>query len=185
MEKPWNRCRKGRNSIRCRSLLTSQSDGPSTSVAATKRHRNSLGELLELDANYPVTYWILGLVLRKTGSYELAIAEGEKGVKLSNGSALDERLLAQILGSAGATEALEILDDLDGKLAKQKYVGRPASSPESISAWGKTTAHFEYLDKSYEEHSHWLIYLHIDPSMDALRDNLRFQDLLQRVGLPH
>ena len=42
----------------------------------------------------------------------------------------------------------------------------------------------EYLEKSYEEHSHWLIYLHIDPSMDELRDDLRFQDLLKRVGLP-
>jgi hypothetical protein len=42
----------------------------------------------------------------------------------------------------------------------------------------------EYLEKSYEEHSHWLIYLHIDPSMDGLRDNPGFQDLLRRVGLP-
>ena len=42
----------------------------------------------------------------------------------------------------------------------------------------------EYLEKCYEEHSHWLIYLHLDPSMDSLRDNPRFQDLLRRIGLP-
>jgi hypothetical protein len=40
------------------------------------------------------------------------------------------------------------------------------------------------LEKAYEEHSNWLIYLHIDPSMDGLRDDPRFQDLLRRVGLP-
>jgi hypothetical protein len=39
------------------------------------------------------------------------------------------------------------------------------------------------LEKCYEEHSHWLIYLHIDPSMDALRDNQGFQGLLRRIGL--
>src|SRR5437762_8248338 len=35
-----------------------------------------LRRTIELDPNYPVTYWILGLVLRKTSSYELAITEG-------------------------------------------------------------------------------------------------------------
>src|SRR4029077_4922942 len=43
---------------------------------------------VELDANYPMTYWILGLLLRKLGRYEEAIAEGEKSVMLSGGSPL-------------------------------------------------------------------------------------------------
>jgi hypothetical protein len=42
----------------------------------------------------------------------------------------------------------------------------------------------EYLEESYREHSPWLVYLHIDPSMDDLRNDPRFQDLLRRVGLP-
>jgi hypothetical protein len=42
----------------------------------------------------------------------------------------------------------------------------------------------EYLEKSFEEHSHWLIYLHLDPGMDGLRSDPRFLELLQRVGLP-
>src|SRR6266446_2374380 len=77
---------------------------------------------IELDPNYPVTYWILGLVLRKTSSYELAITEGERGVKLSGGSPLMRAALAHTLGTAGRTkEAFQMLDDLT-KLAKQKYV---------------------------------------------------------------
>src|SRR5882757_4085272 len=81
-----------------------------------------LRRTIELDPNYPVTYWILGLVLRKTGCYELAIAEGEKGVKLSGGSPLMNAALAHTLGTAGRKkEATQILDELTN-LAKQKYV---------------------------------------------------------------
>jgi len=136
-----------------------------------------------LEPNYPVTYWSLGLLLRKTGHYELAIAEGEKGVKLSGGSPLIRAALAHTFGTAGrTTEARQILDDLT-KLAKQKYVAPYVFAGIHIGL-GENDRAIEYLEKSYEEHSHWLIYLHVDPGMDALRDHPRFQDLLRRVGLP-
>jgi eukaryotic-like serine/threonine-protein kinase len=142
-----------------------------------------LRRTVDLDPNYPVTYWILGLLLRKTGCYELAITEGEKGVKLSGGSPLMRAALAHTLGTAGRTkEALGMLHDLT-KLAKQKYVA-PYFFAGIHVGLGENDRAIEHLEKSYEEHSHWLIYLHIDPSMDNLRDNQGFQGLLRRVGLP-
>ena len=142
-----------------------------------------LRRTVELDPNYPVTYWILGLLLRKTRCYELAITEGEKAVKLSGGSPLMRAALAHTFGTAGRTEeAFQILDELT-KLAKTKYVAPYFFAGIHIGL-GENDRAIEYLEKSYEEHSHWLIYLRIDPSMDGLRDNPRFQDLLRRVGLP-
>jgi TolB-like protein/tetratricopeptide (TPR) repeat protein len=142
-----------------------------------------LRRTLELDPNYPVTYWILGLLLRKTGHYELAIREGEKGVKLSGGSPLLRAALAHTLAAAGRTkEALQTLDDLK-KLAKQRYVS-PYFFAGIHVGLGEDDCAIEYLEKAYEERSHWLIYLHIDPSMDSLRYHARFQDLLRRVALP-
>jgi len=142
-----------------------------------------LRRTVELDPNYPVTYWILGLVLRKTGRYELAIAEGENGVKLSGGSPLMLAALAHTLGTAGNTkEAIQILNDLT-TLAKQKYVAPYFFAGIHIGL-GEIDRAIECLEKSYREHSHWLIYLHMDPSMDALREDRRFQDLLRRVNLP-
>jgi len=142
-----------------------------------------LRRTIELDPNYPVTYWILGLVLRKTGNYKQAIAEGERAVKLSGGSPLMRAALAHTCGPAGRTkEAFEMLEDLK-KLATQKYVA-PYFFAGIHVGLGEHDRAIEYLEKSYEEHSHWLIYLHIDPSMDGLRDNPRFQNLLRRVGLP-
>jgi len=142
-----------------------------------------LRRTVELDPNYPVTYWILGLLLRKTGCYELAITEAEKAVKLSVGSPLMRAALAHTLGAAGRTkEALQVLDDLTA-LAKQRYIA-PYFFAGIHVGLGENDRAIEYLEKSYEEHSHWLIYLHMDPSMDGLRDNPRFNDVLRRVGLP-
>src|SRR5262249_14092504 len=91
--------------------------------------------------------------------------------------------LAQTLGAAGkASEARQILEDLT-KLATQKYVA-PYFIAGIHVGLGEDGRAMECLEKAWEEHSHWLIYLHIDPSMDGLRENPRFQDLLRRVGLP-
>jgi eukaryotic-like serine/threonine-protein kinase len=151
-----------------------------------RRYDDAIEQLrrtVEFDPNYPVTYWILGLLLRKLGHYELAIAEGEKGVKLSGGSPLMSAALAQTFATAGRKKkAIRILDDL-AKLTKQKYVAPYFFAGIHIGL-GEDDHAIEYLEKSYEEHSHWLIYLHIDPSMDGLRSNPRFQNLLRRVGLP-
>ena len=137
----------------------------------------------ELDPNYPVANWVLGLVLRKMGRFDEAIAEGEKGVRASGGSPLIRASLAQSFGAAGKTkEARKILDDLT-ILAKQKYVA-PYFLAGIYVGLGDEERATEFLEKSYEEHSHWLIYLHLDPGMDGLRSNLRFQELLRRVGLP-
>jgi serine/threonine protein kinase/Tfp pilus assembly protein PilF len=151
-----------------------------------RRYDEALEQLLqtvELDPNYPVTYWILGQLYRTMGRYDLAITEGEKGVNLSGGSPLMRAALAHSYGKAGRRkEALEILDDLTN-LAKCKYVAPHFFAGIHIGL-GENAGALEYLEKSYEDHSHWLIYLHIDPSMDDLRQDPRFQDLLKRVGLP-
>jgi tetratricopeptide (TPR) repeat protein len=151
-----------------------------------RRYDEAIEQLLrtvELDPNYPVTYWILGLLYRITGRYELAITAGEKGVNLSGGSPLMRAALAHTYGMSGrAKEARQVLDDLT-KLAKHKYVAPHFLAGIHIGL-GENDGAIEYLEKSYEEHSHWLLYLHIDPSMDALRSNPRFQDLLRRIGLP-
>jgi len=142
-----------------------------------------LHRTIELDPNYPVTYWILGLILRKLGRYDQAIAEGEKSVKFSGGSPMLTAALAQTLATAGRKkEAIQLLDELT-QLAKQKYVA-PCFFAGIHLGLGESDRAIECLEKSFDEHSHWLIYLHIDPSMDALRPDPRYQDLLRRIGLP-
>jgi serine/threonine protein kinase/tetratricopeptide (TPR) repeat protein len=145
--------------------------------------RRQLLQSVELDPNYPVPYWVLGRIYRSIGRYDLAIAEGEKAAKLSGGSPLMRAALAHSYAKAGRRdEALEILDDLS-KLAERQYVAPHFFAGIHIGL-GQNQKALDFLEKSYEDHSHWLLYLHIDPSMDALRDEPRFQHLLRQVGLP-
>jgi TolB-like protein/Tfp pilus assembly protein PilF len=142
-----------------------------------------LTRTVDLEPHYPVTHWILGLLLRKMGRYEQAITEGEKGVKLSGGSPLMSAALAQTFAEAGKRElAIQILDDLT-RLTELRYIA-PYFFAGIYTGLGEGDRAIEYLEKCYEEHSHWLIYLHMDPGMDGLRSDPRFQDLLRRVGLP-
>jgi tetratricopeptide (TPR) repeat protein len=151
-----------------------------------RRYDDAVDQLLrtaELDPNYPVTYWILGLLYRITGRYESAVAAGEKAVNLSGGSPLMRAALAHTYGKSGrAKDALQVFDDLS-ELANHKYVAPHFFAGIHIGL-GDSDRAIECLEKSWDERCHWLIYLHLDPSMDDLRGNPRFQDLLRRAGLP-
>jgi eukaryotic-like serine/threonine-protein kinase len=152
----------------------------------SRRYDEAIEQLrrtVDLDPNYPVTYWILGLLLRKMCRYEIAVSEGKKGVTLSGGSPLIRAALAQSLGTAGRTkEARQILDELT-ELAGQKYVA-PYFLAGICVGLGENARAIEYLEKCYEEHSHWLIYLHLDPSMESIRNTPGVQSILRRIGLP-
>jgi len=142
-----------------------------------------LRRTIELDPHYPVTYWVLGLVLRKVGRLEEATAEAEKSVALSGGGPIMRAALAQTLAVAGEqTRANQILDELL-ELSRQKYVS-PYFLAGTYLGLGQQDRAMEYLENAYQDQSHWLLYLHLDPSMDALRPTPRFQGLLRRVGLP-
>ena len=89
--------------------------------------------------------------------------------------------LAYTFAAAGRKEeAHQILRDLT-ELAKQEYV-TPYFFAGVHVGLGENERAIEYLERCFQEHSHWLIYLHLDPSLDALRDEPSFQDLLQQVA---
>ena len=48
---------------------------------------------------------------------------------------------------------------------------------------GEKDKALEWLQKSYEDRSAYLVYLNVEPIWDSLRSDPRFTDLLQRMRL--
>ena len=51
------------------------------------------------------------------------------------------------------------------------------------AALGNKEKAFSALEKAYEEHDSYLVRLKVDPAMDPLRADPRFEQLLHRMGL--
>jgi DNA-binding winged helix-turn-helix (wHTH) protein/TolB-like protein/Flp pilus assembly protein TadD len=138
-------------------------------------------EILKLDPNAFPALRYRGLAYEQKRMYPEAIADFQKGVKLS-GSPLMLALLGHAYAASGQREAaqkvLNELNDLQGR----RYV-----SPYTIAAiyagLGEKDQAFKWLDKAEEVRDIWLMNLKVDPVFTALRSDPRFPDLLVRTRL--
>ncbi len=52
------------------------------------------------------------------------------------------------------------------------------------AALGEADAAFEWLEKAYERRELTFTWIRVVPSLDPIRSDPRFQDLLRRIGFP-
>jgi tetratricopeptide (TPR) repeat protein len=113
--------------------------------------------------------------------YEQALATFEKAVNLENLSPA-VALLGYGYAMAGETEkSKEVLDRLLEQ-STEHYVS-PYDIARMYVAWGDKDEAFTWLHRSFTERSEWMTMLKINPELDSLRDDPRFEVLLRRVGL--
>ena len=146
---------------------------------AIEQHQKTI----EMDANFPLSHIFLGMAYAAEKDYVKAIPEARKAVELSGGSSsIVESNLAYIYATAGhRDQALKILAKLS-EPSQQKRV-TPVAFAVIYAGLGDKDHAFEWLEKAYEEGSLWNIYLLLEPTVDNLRSDSRFSDLLRRVGL--
>ena len=142
-----------------------------------------LQKVAELDPNFYVAYWGLGLCLEQRGDASGAIAQFEKALALKQES--NPNVLAS-LGHAYAlanrrSDALRVLERL-AALATTRYVPSYYAATVQIGL-GEPGKAMALLEKSYAERSTLLGYLKMDPRFDPLRRESAFQALLSRIGL--
>jgi hypothetical protein len=83
--------------------------------------------------------------------------------------------------SGDRAQARRTLAELDG-LSSEGGIPTLYLAYPHIGLGDKDRA-FELLDKAYEERSGLLVYLKVEPILDSLRDDPRFDDLLRRMDL--
>jgi TolB-like protein/Tfp pilus assembly protein PilF len=138
---------------------------------------------LDLDAAFPLTHQRLGLPYTQKEMYREAIAEFEQAVNNSNRAPQPLMLLGHAYAVSGnKVEAQKVLAEIRD-LSQERYV-----SPYGVAAiyvgLGEKEQAFEWLKKALDEDNTELTFLKVDPRLDPLRDDPRFQELLDRAGFP-
>ncbi|MBI3696137.1 MAG: protein kinase [Acidobacteria bacterium] len=137
---------------------------------------------LDMDPNFPNAHLFLGMAYEQQGKPEEAIAEIQKAQELSGGNLLMISALGHAYGSAGRrADAERVLAEM-AQLGKQRYVAALDVAYVYCGLREKEKS-FEWLEKAFQEHSAWLLYIDADPRLDWLRPDPRFAALLKRLGL--
>jgi serine/threonine-protein kinase len=127
-------------------------------------------------------FW-LGRVYQAQERYEEALAEYQAGgpdLASWPPSLSGVGHLHGLLGDRAA--ALEVLSTLDA-LAQRGYVAAYSRALVYLGLGDKAST-FEWLNRSYEERSNWMVWLLKDPRWDPVRSDPRFSAVIDRVGFP-
>jgi len=161
------------------SLLNNRDYGESLILA--RRYDEAMTQLkktLELDANFLAAHVSLGFVYQMTGNYAESVEERAKVRELQG----NPQIAIQIRESFAKGGWEGFLQD--------QIEDRKLSNPSAYivgtfhAALGEKDKAFDELNISYENREYFMTLLKVDPRLDPLRDDPRFQELLRKVGFP-
>ncbi len=137
---------------------------------------------IEMDSNFYPAHWVLGMAYEQKGQHSEAAAELRQARTLSNNSSLMVATLGGIHAAWGhEEEARNILRELE-ELAARKYISQVLVAV-ILAGLGQKDRALACLDQAYEQRDGKLAYLKVDPTLDSLRAEPRFQQLMGRMGL--
>ena len=134
---------------------------------------------------HPNSFWpayFFGLAYEQQRHVDRAIEEYRTSVRMSGDVTFATAALGHLYGTAGKTdEARAVYQELKAR-AERAYV--PAYDIALVCiGLGWNDQALEYLARAYQERSGWMTYLKVDPRLDPLRGDVRFDELLRRVRL--
>jgi len=140
-----------------------------------------LRRLAVLEPGFYSTHTHLGIVLLQQDQFNEAMAEFRRARELDD-AAWTEGWLGHAYGVTGhRAEALRVLAELTER-SKREYI-LPYALAIIHTGLGQIDSAMDQLEESYRRRDEQLAMLAVDPAVDVLRPNPRFQDLLRRIGL--
>ena len=139
--------------------------------------------VLDLDRDFvPARLW-LGLSHERKGSRDVATSILQRAVEVEGDNPSLLSALGRVLAVSDDTEgARQLLQRLRDRAAKRHV---PAYHIAALhAALGETGEALRCLEEAQRQRDLWLLFLRIDPVWDALREDLRFGEMVRRVGLP-
>ncbi len=139
-------------------------------------------ETLEMHPGLHRAYFTMGHAHLQKGDPEAALAEYRRAQTVEGSVPSYDAFIARGLAITGEDEkARRILAGLVER-ATERYI-RPEILAVGYAAVGEKDEAFAQLEKALEARSAGLVYLVVDPMYDPLRDDPRFRELVERVGL--
>jgi adenylate cyclase len=143
-------------------------------------------EMLAMNPSFSAAHFNRGIIHILEGRFEDAIENLNKSVEYSGGMSPAVAMQAYAHAKAGdKANASAILAELE---SRRGVSGGGYVSPVLIAfvyeGLGKTEAALDWLEKALTERDGWLVFLNSYPRFEALRDEPRFKDILDRLGLP-
>ena len=136
---------------------------------------------IDLEPNYWLSHVLLGRCYEQKGMLGEAVAEFEKARQIE--SSIPEVVAALGRGyalSGRRADALKIIRELQER-SKKEFV--PSFSIATVYlGLGMKDEALQYLLKSYDEGSYYMIHLKVEPLLDSVRADPRFADIVRRVG---
>ncbi|PYY06912.1 MAG: hypothetical protein DMG69_21565 [Acidobacteria bacterium] len=139
-----------------------------------------LRSVLQTSPKFPLAHLWLGRAYEQKGMYREAITEFEQA-----GTSLKDWPV--IIAAAGhaygrwghRSDAMMALRRMN-ELTKEEYV-TPYGLAVIFAGLDDKEEAMSWLQNAYEDRSHWLVWLNLDPRFDNVRSDPRFQELLHRV----
>lgn len=140
-----------------------------------------LRKTIDLDPNFAEAHFHLALAYEGKRAYEDATRELEKYIELSGDKSMRAwvgRINAEWGKKPQAMNALEEVLELSRREQVSPYLVATL-----YAALGDKEHAFAWLEKLYDEHGYYVVFLNVDPVLDGLRSDSRFGGLLRRIGL--